>query len=387
MKKTILILGPFLPGKSFGGPVKSLINLVETLHDNFNFYVVTGDRDLNARDVYNDVEIGSWNQVGKANVFYVPKGEEFKYIRCILKNIDYDLVYTSSFFSKNSLIIQILKYLNMINKPVIVAPRGEFSSGALAIKSTKKKVFLGFYKLLKVSRKLSYTCTSINDKQDILNVLGNHTKLYTAGNIVSGDLKAGKFIREKSSGYLKIVTVSRISKIKNIDYSLRLLQLIDNNETSFQEIIFDIYGPLEDSYYWDECLSIISNLSEKIIVNYKGPIDYSEVIKILPNYHILLFPTKGENFGHVIQEAFISGCPVITSDQTPWRDMEELEVGYDISLENQGEFIEAVKRYLYLEDKDFKILSFNAYNYGVSKVKNQSSVKEHIDMFNNEMKI
>ncbi|WP_144478293.1 glycosyltransferase family 4 protein [Cytobacillus oceanisediminis] len=384
MKKNVLIIGPYLPGKYFGGPVKSLLNLVETLSDYFNFYVVTGDRDLNAKEIYNDVEIGSWNQVGKARVFYVPKGKEFKYIRFILKEIDYDLVYTSSFFSKKSIIIQMLKYLNIIKKPVIVAPRGEFSSGALAIKSAKKKFFLKIYKLLKVSRNLSYTCTSKNDKQDILNVLGNNNKINIAENIISGDLEVGKSVREKKSGYLKIATVSRISKIKNIDYSLRLLQLIDNNEVSYEEIVFDIYGPLEDRNYWDECLSISGNLSEKIIVNYKGPVDYSEVIKILSNYHIFLFPTKGENFGHVIQEAFLSGCPVITSDQTPWRDLEELEVGHDIALENQEGFIGAIKQYLYMKDKEYRLTSINAYRYGVSKVEQQLSIKEHIDMFNSE---
>jgi len=387
MKKNILVIGPYLPGKSFGGPVKSLLNLVENLSDCFNFYIITGDRDLNAQEVYTDVIIGSWNQIGKAKVFYMPKGTEFKNIKSIIKQIDYDLVYSNSFFSKNSLIVQVLKYINFVKKPVIVAPRGEFSSGALTYKSTKKNVFLWIYKLLNVQKKLSYTSTSIKDQQDILKILGNDVKVNIVGNIVSGNFKKSNSINVKLPGYIRIATLSRVSKIKNIDFSLRLLETIDNDVDSFEKIEFDIYGPLEDKDYWNECLAISRNLSKRVNVNFKGAIEYNDVIEILSNYHLFLFPTKGENFGHVIQEAFLSGCPVIISDQTPWRELLNMGVGFDISLKNEKEFIKAIKSYLYMDEENYKLVSKKAYEYGKKKVEQQLSITEHIDMFNSEMKL
>lgn len=386
MKKNVIIIGPYLPGKYFGGPVKSLLNLVETLSDNFNFYVITGDRDLNATEVYSNVNIGSWNKVGKAKVFYIPKGKEYKYIKFILKDLNYDLVFTNSFFSKNSIIIQFLKCFNFINSNVIVAPRGEFSNNALGIKSFKKKLYLHFYKFLCIQNKLTFTCTSLSDKKDIQKVLGKSSKIRIAGNIVIDDLKLSNTFRKKESGYLKIVTISRISRIKNIDYSLSVLKLIGQTEKKYEVIIFDIYGPLEDEEYWRECLAIQKNLDKKIIVNYKGAVEYGEVIKVLSNYHIFLFPTKGENFGHVIQEALLSGCPVIISDQTPWRELDKQGVGFDISLKNIKKFIDAIKYYLYMEGNEYNDFSNKAYNYGINKVEKQHSIKEHIDMFNSEIK-
>ena len=71
MKKNILITGPYLPGKSYGGPVKSLYNMVQTLGHEYNFYIITGDRDLNSNIQYDSVKIGEWNKVGKAQVLYV----------------------------------------------------------------------------------------------------------------------------------------------------------------------------------------------------------------------------------------------------------------------------------------------------------------------------
>ncbi|MFE4525524.1 glycosyltransferase family 4 protein [Cytobacillus firmus] len=382
MKKNIIVIGPYIPGKSYGGPVKSVLNIVETLSDKFNFYVITGDRDLNSQNEYTDVKIGSWNQIGRAKVFYVPKGKDLKYLNKLLKEINYDLIYANSFFAKHSVIVQFLRYFNIIKKPLIVAPRGEFSPGALAIKSTKKKVFLSAYKLLKLHRKLSFSSTSLTDKQDILNTLGNSLDITVAGNIANKDLDLCNPDRKKNVGELNIVSVSRISKIKNIDYSLQLLKKLADNGSTFKEINFDIYGPLEDIDYWDKCLSIISSIKSKVNVNYRGAIEYDKVVTTLSNYHIFLLPTKGENFGHVILEALLAGCPVIISDQTPWNNLDELDIGYDIPLNRQDNFINAIKEYLYMDEKSYRLVSTKAYEYGVYKVDNQLSIMENIEMFN-----
>ncbi len=50
-----------------------------------------------------------------------------------------------------------------------------------------------------------------------------------------------------------------------------------------------------------------------------------------------------ENFGHVIAEALMVGCPVIISDQTPWTDVNNIEGGWSIALENPKEFVEAIQ--------------------------------------------
>lgn len=386
MKKNILITGPYLPDKSSGGPVKSLYNMVETLSEYYNFFIITGDRELNSNNCYKGVNIGEWNDVGKGKVLYVPRGDINKYIRKTIKEIDFDLIYASSFFAKPSIIIQILKWLNIIKKPVIVAPRGEFSTGALGIKSLKKRIYLFVYKLLRIHKKIVFTCTSENDKKDILKVIGDKTKIYIAGNIVNNDSNVKLKKIDKKPKEIKIVTLSRIARIKNIDYSLQVFKKLIENKVDFNSITFDIFGPLEDKKYYSECLNITNDINGKIEVNFRGPIDYGQVIEVLSDYHVFLFPTKGENFGHVIQEALLAGCPVIISDQTPWRDLKKLNVGFDIPLENKKKFIDAIKYYLYMDDKEYELASKKAYEYGIDRVKNQLAIKENVEMFDIEIK-
>lgn len=381
MKKKILIVGPYLPGKAFGGPVKSLVNIIETLNSQYDFSVLTQDRDLNSATPYKSIRVGEWNKLGNANVYYIPINKSGKHIYNILSKEKFDLIYLNSFFSKSSIVIQFMKLIGLIKNPILLAPRGEFSPGALDIKSFKKKTYLFFYKKLKMQKNTIYTSNLEKDKKFIEKTLGNNITVHTANNIVVNENFKEIIKPYKNKGELKIVTVSRIAPIKNLDYSLKVLKSIDESNKEFGSIVFDIYGPLEDDKYWNMCKTTIDNISDKISINYKGPLDYEKVIDVLSNYHMFLLPTQGENFGHVIQEALLAACPVIISDQTPWRHLSKENVGFDFPLRDNSAFINGVEYFVDLNEDEYNSLSQSAYNYGRYQVENQQSIIEHKEMF------
>ena len=46
-------------------------------------------------------------------------------------------------------------------------------------------------------------------------------------------------------------------------------------------------------------------------------------------HHLLLLPTLGENYGHVIRESLaINNCPGIISNKTPWENFQENNIGF-----------------------------------------------------------
>ena len=66
-----------------------------------------------------------------------------------------------------------------------------------------------------------------------------------------------------------------------------------------------------------------------------------EVLSALSGHDLFFLPTLGENYGHVIHEALLSGSQVLLSDQTPWRGLTEAGLGWDLPLEGKGAFAAA----------------------------------------------
>ena len=106
---------------------------------------------------------------------------------------------------------------------------------------------------------------------------------------------------------------------------------------------YDIYGPLEDPEYWKKCEDAAASLPANIQVKYCGMVDHEDIHRVFSGYDAFFFPTQSENFGHVLAESFAAGCPVIVSDQTPWLELQEQKVGWDIPLDQNKKFTDAIQ--------------------------------------------
>ena len=103
--------------------------------------------------------------------------------------------------------------------------------------------------------------------------------------------------------------------------------------------------------------------------------------EILKDQHILLLPTLNENFGHVIIESFQHGCPVIISDNTPWRQLKSKKIGYDINLDKKDNYIKAIDNFARMNFKTFNEWSISAYNFGSEFTKDHNLVKNVNKLF------
>jgi glycosyltransferase involved in cell wall biosynthesis len=314
----------YLPGYKYGGPIRSIANMVALLDDDFEFLIVTRDRDETDISPYPNVLIDQWNTVGQAKVFYASSATlSFLGVRRLLKETPHDVLYLNGFFSPLTTILPlIIRRLRLYwNKPVILAPRGSFSTGALALKETKKKIYIAFAKLTGIYSQLIWQASSEIEAEDIRCTF--YSTPIGPDIIVACDLLSlpNQIIEEpasaksdtRSPGSLRIIFLSRISPMKNLDYLLRVL----NNVKA--TVALSIYGPNEDSVYWSHCLSLIQTLPSNISVSYHGEVTYEQVEQTFASYDVFVFPTRGENFGHVIYEALASGTAVIVSDQTLWQ--------------------------------------------------------------------
>lgn len=363
MKKRVLVFsGHYIPSSKGGGPIRSIKNLVDNLSDRFDFYIVTGDRDLGDDKPFSNIITDEWLSIGKAKVFYTNRSElTFKKTADIINSVKYDTIYLNSFFSFKFSMVPLLLYKTKLiqKKPIVIAPRGEFSPGALGLKSGKKKLFINFIKTLGLYRNVIWHATAETEKKDIEAIFGSSANIKVANNLTINydNLKYDKKIKKKK-GELKIVFISRVHPKKNLKKAIEFLKSTNG------KIEFNIYGPLEDQSYWAECEKMIKTLPDNTKVCYKGVVDHNKIIDIFKKNHVFLFPTLGENFGHVISEAFIGGCPVIISDQTPWRKLGEKQVGWEIELTNEDKFSEVIKFCVELDEGEYEYLSKKAFEFG-----------------------
>jgi glycosyltransferase involved in cell wall biosynthesis len=81
---------------------------------------------------------------------------------------------------------------------------------------------------------------------------------------------------------------------------------------------------------------------------------------MLAQYDFLLLPTLGENFGYVILEALAAGCPVLISDESPWRNLQAAGVGWDMPLSEPERWRAALRECVEMEPQRYREMSERA---------------------------
>lgn len=379
-KPVILVIAVwYIPGYEMGGSVVSIENIVNALKECFEFKIVTMGCNSSGLP-YPGIKMNCWNRIENADVYYCSSFPRALWnLRSLVSKMSFDILYLNSFFqpvfTTFPLLLQRMHLID--NVPVVLAPRGEFSEGAMKIESRKKSLFIDIASRIKLYESITWQASSSQEEKDIRQVLPDKKNIVVAPDLSAwAETKVAKINnREKTTNYLHIVFLSRISRKKNLDSALRILMNVQGN------VDFDIFGPIEDKAYWNECENVIQELPDNIHAHYQGEVKHEDVQMIFSQYHLFLFPTLGENFGHVILESLLSGCPVLISDQTPWRDIRAAEAGWDIPLKDFDAFQKVIDSLCDLTQKEFNVLSNNAAAYGNAYIQDESVQDANFHLF------
>lgn len=358
----ILIINPYyLPGYRSGGPQQTVQNICDVFSGTHNIYLVTKDRDLGETKPYN-VETGKWLDRYGIHVMYV---EPEQYNRELFKKLyqRFDTFFACGLFCSST--IQLMLIHRDEGKRLYVAPMGVFSKNALAIRGFKKSVFLKLFSIIGAFKRATWSFTSKEELNEAISAIGKkNIKNYIIAEDLprSVDFDSNRANINGSYGVLKIVFLSRIVPKKNLLYAIKILR----NEYAGQ-IQFDIYGTKEDIEYWHLCEKEINNLPSNVKCHYCGSVKPDESVSAFAAHDIFLFPTRGENFGHVIYEALAGGCIPIISDTTPWKDFDEKHCGNVISLDDIDGFRNAIQVYLDMPPEELLRMKMNAIDYAERK--------------------
>ena len=376
--KILLSTGFYLPGYKGGGPIRTIANMLEKLGNDIHFSLITADRDLGDESAYRGITSDGWQQLGRAQVYYASPGMGWLWrLMKVIQAFDGAAMHLNSFFSFRFSILPLI-YWRMLKpgRPVIVGPRGEFSQGALALKSPKKRAFIALTKAVGLYRGVIWHASTEHEADDIRRVMGNKAQIRVAVDIACPPPDLVMQPRQAGSP-LRLVFLSRISPKKNLLDAIQMLRRVQS------PVVFDIYGPAEDAAYWSSCQAAARQLPAHVQFNYCGALYPAQVPETMARYDLFYLPTLGENFGHVIAEALGCGLPVLIADTTPWRDLAQQKLGWDLPLSQPEQFVAAIESCSRMPAADYDAWRHSIRAWALANIGNDEAVEQTRQLFMN----
>ncbi|TXC81396.1 glycosyltransferase [Luteibaculum oceani] len=378
-KPAVVILSQwFAPAYEAGGPVVSLLNLVQNISKDVPVFVIAGNKQPSGRLI--NEEENSLKDFELRNV-HIVRGSGFIFIlRSILKlwNKPYHFTwYYNDIFMLTWFIFPrfLQTFSRRSGENQILATRGMLLTGALSQKALKKKLYLWFYSLYQYWFPVRYHFTSENER------LAAQVRIGAPFYFEFPNLgpKVGLLPqKEKEANRLRIGIVGRIHPIKNLSW---IFDVIMNLPEELQgKLCIYFFGNVEDVLYYRSLRERVDEF-HNLDVKFHGGFTPIELEKIYQKFDVLCCPSLSENYGQSIAQALAWGIPVIASENTPWEGLEEANAGFTIDPSNTQGYEDRIIRYLEIGGEDWERLRYNVIKFAQSKFNFNEQIQAYRDMF------
>ncbi len=374
--QVLVFIDWYAPYFKAGGPVRSLVNLVEHLGAQVQFHVVTGDRDYMATTNEAGVPIDQWStaDAGEQVYYASPAGRSMAVWRRLINNGEWDVVYINGLYSFWSTIMPLWI---LRGSPVrrIVAVRGMLAAGPMRQGALKKRAFLAIMKAMGCFKGVEFQATNSEEVADIRRWIGAGVEVHEVQNLARSRGNGSPQPLPKHAGELRLISLARIAEEKNTLFAIERLRQVRGR------VRFDLYGTIYDQAYYDRCLKAIAELPPEVVVQWHGQLPNEQVPSAIAKAHFLYMPSVGENFGHTMLEALTAGRPLIISDRTPWKGLAAEAAGWDLALEDPGGFNTVLQEAVDMDQQAYDRLVHGAYAMGSRYLNDPAPVECSYRMF------
>jgi glycosyltransferase involved in cell wall biosynthesis len=351
--KVLVFIDWYLPGYKAGGPIQSCANAISLLENHIDFYVLTSAFDYQSIAPYPNINTNEWVSLNNHKVKYL-SGKFFSGIKETLSEFDWKCIWINGIWSPFFSLLPLQLTAGKKTRKV-VSSRGMFAIEAMKIKQKRKLFTLQITKNLGLYKNVHWHFTEQGEQERAATLLPvkNHVIIPNVGKMANLEDPILPF---KSVNELKLLYVGRISEEKNTHFAVQVLQNIS------KPITLNIVGQENAGDYPEKCKALAS-LASHHQIKFLGAKPQEEIFKLMDEHHFLFLPSKGENFGHAIHEAINRGLPVIISDKTPFKNLSEKGIGYDLPLLME-EFIDVIESCLSQSQQEHHAMRLKAFTFG-----------------------
>ena len=199
---------------------------------------------------------------------------------------------------------------------ILCSPRGMFSDWSWAHNAILKRPYWHLFQKQALGRVDCFHATAYSEYEDIRK-RGFDQPVAIIPNGV--DIPSSDISYSKAK---TIIFMSRIHKKKGLEL---LIDAWIKFHKDYEEWQVVIAGPLDSNY----ALKLKSATESKVPrISFVGQIRGADKERLLSSSSLFVLPSYSENFGIAIAEALAHGTPVITTTETPWKEVSSYNCGW-----------------------------------------------------------
>ena len=324
---------------TYGGPAKSVPYLCKNLND------LDVDTEMLSIE-YHESEVNSvvrqYNLKWKS--FKYSFLQKLRYSRSLKEYLDVEIVGKFNLILHTHNLWNYIPYLAYTmskkhNLPLIVAIRGSLYTWSLEQRKLQKRIAWVLFQKRVLQNASCIHVTEVKEMEAVRG-LGINTPIAIVPNGI--DLQEFEKMKNKMDAKQSldlnmekkyILFMSRLHPKKGLEY---LVNTWVKTANQYREWDLLIVGPQEDKKYMDRIVDIIDSYSLKDRVTFTGMLTGEHRIDAFGASDLFVLPSHTENFGIVIAEAMAAKLPVITTQGTPWKEIEENNAGWWVELTQEN---------------------------------------------------
>lgn len=208
----------------------------------------------------------------------------------------------------------------------------------------------------------------------------NNQKIKVIGQGIDIDFFSPAVVRKQSSAMFKIVSIGRLSPVKNYETLIKAVEIIVTQGFIVQVDIIGGVGLPKDKAYLAELKEMTAKRRLGGIVNFLGSVPNREILSYLWASDLFVNMSHTGSLDKAVLEAMSCGLPILTCNEA----LEEALNGYkDVLMYPKGDFMELatkIKMIINLSDLERQKMSVDLRNIVVANHSIENFIKKIIEV-------